>query len=377
MKLTLPPFSICIALALAGGFAHADTIKLKDGKVIEGTITAESASSVTIKYMLTPKIPDFKTIPRSDIASVEKKTPEDTAADEIKKLIPTEDFLEPSDYRRMIAEGPAKFLATYPASKYRAEIDGIKKTFEDELNKTLRSNRKVDGEWLSGDQLQAYTYNIEALKKLRAMEKAIKAEDHRGALIAFSELEEIGKLSISYPKAIPMAKEVADQYSKILAAAVKAVPQKIKDAEDRLSKMNPTEVPRAKAEREKAKKDFQALIAQQKKDKVKFTSTMDIDLPSLTEASNQVAAEIKRLEGLNAATIKETAEGYDKILKLIGQKKYEEASLRLDDFIKTSREAAGDPAIKRQQEDLKRLREEAQRAAQQRELLERTQPKPQ
>ena len=43
---------------------------------------------------------------------------------------------------------------------------------------------------------------------------------------------------------------------------------------------------------------------------------------------------------------------------------------------RTHKTAASDPQIKRQQDDLKKLREESIRSARQRELLNRTQPKP-
>ena len=63
--------------------------------------------------------------------------------------------------------------------------------------------------------------------------------------------------------------------------------------------MVPDEVRHAKAEREKQKRDFMALLVEEKKQKVKFTSVMDIDLLSLTEATRQVDLEAKRLATLN------------------------------------------------------------------------------
>jgi len=371
---TIPAALALIALSVAT--APADTIKLKDGKTLDGTIVSEDASSVTIKTIVVGKITDNKVVPRSDIASIVKKTPEDDAAEAVKKLLPTEDFLQPSAYNKLIAEGPDKFLATYPNSKYRTQILEIKKTLQDEQAQTRRSMRKVDGKWLNGTELQANDYNIQALKIFREMEKAIADDKYRDALDAFVRLEAIGKFSLSYPKAIEAARKVMDQYGASLAAAVKNVPAELKKAEARLANMNPSELAAAKAEREKLKKEFQAALNEEKQKKVRFTSTLETDAPSLTEAARQVETEAKRIATLEVAAITESANRYDRVLKLIGQKKYEEAAVRLDDFIRATKDATNDPAIKTQAETLKKLREEAVRAAQQQELLNRTQARP-
>ena len=376
-KSILPKVPAAFALfALCSFHAPADTIKLKDGKSIDGTIIAEDASSVTIKTIVVGKITDNKVVPRSEIASLVKKTPEDDAAEAVKKILPTEDFLLPSAYNKIIAEGPDKFLATYPNSKYRAEILELKKSLTDEQAQSRRGMRKVDGKWLSGEEMQANEYNIQTLKVFREMEKAVAAEDFRGALDAFTRIEAMGRFSLSYPKAIELARTVLATYDGNLKAAIKAVPQKVKEAETRLANMTPSDRDAAKAEREKIKKDFVAKIAEEKKAKVRFTSTLDTDVGSLNEAARQVDTEMKRLAALNVPALTERSAGYDRVLKLIGQKKYEEAIVRLDEFAKVTKDASNDPAIKKQQESLKRLREESIRAGQQQDLLKRTQPKP-
>ena len=122
----------------------------------------------------------------------------------MKKILPTEDFLLPSAYNKIIAEGPDKFLATYPNSKYRAEIVALKKSLTDEQAQSRRGMRKVDGKWLSGEEMQANEYNIQTLKVFREMEKAVAAENFRAALDAFTRIEAMGRFSLSYPKAIEL-----------------------------------------------------------------------------------------------------------------------------------------------------------------------------
>src|SRR4051794_34575327 len=47
--------------------AFTDVIKLKSGETINCTILSETDKTITYKYMLTPKIPDIKTINKSDL----------------------------------------------------------------------------------------------------------------------------------------------------------------------------------------------------------------------------------------------------------------------------------------------------------------------
>jgi hypothetical protein len=382
MKPQILPSAVRYSLGLLGLFlfatpAPADIIKLKDGsKPIEGTILSEDATSVTIRYMLKPTIPDTKVIRRADILSIEKKTAEDLEVEAVKKLLPTEDFLLPSAYQKLINEGPAKFLAAHPNSKYKTEVEAVKKTLEEEMLQSRRGMRKVDGKWLTGQEVDANEYNINAMRSLRKMEKFAAEGKYREALTEFLNLEAAGKLSLHYPKGIELAKDTLTKYAAKLAEDIKLLPQKTKEAEDKLGKMVPDEVRQAKAEREKKKREFMALVIEEKKQKVKFTSVSDMDQMSLAEATRQVDLETKRLATLNVPAIAESAAKYDKILQLMGQQKFGEASVLLDEFVKTNKTAASDAHIKRQQADLKKLREESIRSARQRELLNRTQPKP-
>ncbi len=369
--------SAAAALALVASAAVADTVKTKDGKTYEGTITAEDATSVTIKYKLTATIDDLKVIPRTDIVSVDKKTAEDIAAESVKKMLPTADFLNRQDYLKLIEEGPAKFLATYPASvKYKADVEKVKKTLEDEMLRVRTGERKVDGKWVSSHEMTANDYNIEALKLLRRMEEQIAAEKFREALLTFVELEAAGKFSVNYPPAIDLAKSTLDKYTAQLKQQIKDLPTKLADANKRLVNLVPEEKKKALAEREAARKAHIAKIQEEKKQKLRFTSVSEMDAGSLNEAVKQAELETKRVAALDKAAISETAKAYEDVLKLIGQKKYDEAGLRLDALLKKDKALGADKGVAAKVEEIQRLKEEAAKEARQRELLDRTQPAP-
>jgi hypothetical protein len=371
-------FAAAVIAAVCGnaGPVFADKIKMRDGKEYNGTITAEDGTSVTIKYQLTPTIPDFKTIPRSEIVSIEKQTPEDLDASKVKALLPTDDFLLPSDYRKLIESGPDRFTATYPQSKYRAEMEKIKATLQDEMAKARRGMRKVDGKWLGALELNANEYNITTLKNLRTMEKLAKADRYREAMLAFHDVEGSGKFSVNYPKAIDLARAILDKYGAQLGQMAKDVPTKLKQREEDLKTLTEDQIKTARAERDRIKKEFTAQIAEEKKIKLPFNSVSDVELASIQEAQKQVTAEQTRLAALKRDEIAESARGYERILKLIGEKKYEEAAVRLDEFIKTDKGAGADKDIKNKVQELKKLRENELRDQRLKELQDRRPTEP-
>ena len=58
---------IIIAFIFLINNLSADSIKLKNGTVLEGKIVEETTDSITIEYKVTKSINDIKTVKRSDV----------------------------------------------------------------------------------------------------------------------------------------------------------------------------------------------------------------------------------------------------------------------------------------------------------------------
>ena len=57
----------------------ADSIKLKNGTILEGKILEETPDSIKIEYNLTKSIKDIKTIKRSDAVEISKEAEDEKA----------------------------------------------------------------------------------------------------------------------------------------------------------------------------------------------------------------------------------------------------------------------------------------------------------
>lgn len=148
---------LLVVFALVVVCARADTVTLKDGTVLEGDITAESDSSVSIYLEFAGgTITETRRINKSDIAKIVRLTPEQRAAWEAKRdyeriekyrLSPSVSY--PLDYYdRVVRDAFHKFLANHPNSAYTSNVTARIAQWEAERNLVAAGKMKFHGEWL-------------------------------------------------------------------------------------------------------------------------------------------------------------------------------------------------------------------------------------
>ena len=117
-KLSLTLILLLSALCLKG---MADTITLKDGTTIEGTITQQDDTQVTISVPVSASISDERILKRDEIAKIEKTTEDTAAFEKLQGWKPGPwAMLSAEEYKNTIA-ALKDFLQKYPASTHTAE----------------------------------------------------------------------------------------------------------------------------------------------------------------------------------------------------------------------------------------------------------------
>src|SRR6266851_2840676 len=101
-----PTLRLCLWLALCAFAcrACADIVTLKSGEKIEGKILNETDKDITIEYKVSASISDQRTVPRSDIASVEKPKPDEVLYEAVKNLKPGPNSFRPDAYDTIVAQ---------------------------------------------------------------------------------------------------------------------------------------------------------------------------------------------------------------------------------------------------------------------------------
>jgi hypothetical protein len=143
---------------LAGVAIHGDTIKLKDGTVLEGDVTAEDDATISIHLELAGgTIAQTRQIDKADIAEITRWTPEQRAAWQVKRdyerlekyqLNPDTSY-EPYYYYQVVNDGFRKFLAQHPDSPYTSNVTARITQWEAERALVAGGKVKLHGRWLS------------------------------------------------------------------------------------------------------------------------------------------------------------------------------------------------------------------------------------
>jgi len=150
------PRLLVTALALGPCYARADTVKLKDGTVLEGNITDEDKTTVSI-YLEFAKgtIRETRRINKSEIAEIVPWTPEQRSAWQTKQdyqklqryqLDPQANYLV-EYYDQVIDNAFREFLSQHPDSPYGSNVIAKIIAWQAERDLVVAGNVKFHGRW--------------------------------------------------------------------------------------------------------------------------------------------------------------------------------------------------------------------------------------
>lgn len=292
-----------LLLACSAGFLHADIVILKDGKRLEGSITAENPQAIHMRYKLTPKIWDDKDIPRTEIAEIIKQKPEEVELIELKKLVPTVDLMTAEKYEALIQDRLRPFVNRYPGTPQAAEAEKMIAQVQEEKEKVVAGGVKLEGKWLTPDEAKAETYNINAYGMRAAMLEKIEAKDYSGALREFEKLYSAqGFASKYFVQAVEEATTVLTKYEAIIEQMIKDQPALQKMRDESLKKLIEPDLSRVKQAIDREMEQWKTTYEQERK-VTKWYTPNKYDLSSLKALSQSIITQKNQLKGLNLAVI--------------------------------------------------------------------------
>jgi len=170
-----------MGLMLAGVAVRGDTIKLKDGTVVEGDVTAEDDATISIHLEFSGgTIAETRQINKADIAEITRWTSEQRAAWQVKRdyerlekyqLNPDTSY-EPYYYYQVLNDGFRKFLAQHPDSPYTSNITARITQWGAERDMVASGKVKLHGRWLTaatGTRLAEHERGQRLLQEGRSM----------------------------------------------------------------------------------------------------------------------------------------------------------------------------------------------------------------
>lgn len=306
--------SVFLALVCSAGFVRADIVVLKDGKRLEGSITAENPQAIHMRYKLTPKIWDDKDIPRAEIAEIIKQKPEEVELIELKKLFPTADLMTAEKYEQLIQDRLRPFVNRYPGTKEAAAAEKLIEEAQAEKEKVVAGGIKMESKWLGADAAKAAQYNVKAYGLRAAMLEKEAAKDYPGALKEFGQLSSpVGMASTYYPKAIGEALGILTKLEAQVEQMIKDQPTLERMREEGIKKLIEPDLSRMKGAIEREKEQWKTTYDLERKNSQWFTP-YKYDLASLKALSQTIAAEKTRLKGIDLPTITKINESIAQIM---------------------------------------------------------------
>jgi hypothetical protein len=177
MKKNLLAYSLCLLATAIPGVA--DTITLKDGKVLQGKVLSETSTEYLLEVQVTASIKDERKIAKTDVAKIDRERPETPAFNSIAKLIPSRDFLTAAEYATQI-KAVEKFLADFRLSPKAKEATAILTTLKAEAETIGAGGIKLNGTVITAAAYQSNAYEIDA----RVLEAKIYALSRSGQTVA-------------------------------------------------------------------------------------------------------------------------------------------------------------------------------------------------
>lgn len=314
-----------LALLCGTTSLHADILMMKNGTKIEGSILQETPEAVRIRYRMTPKIWDEKSVPMAEIEKVIKQTPQEVEVVELRKLAVTGDLVSTDQYEQTIQDRLRPFVNKYKGTPEAKEVEGIIAKLQEEKTKVSDGAAKIEGKWLSVQEAKAEKFNIEAYKILHEMRNYAAQSKYSKALQEFDKLTKgapVMRATRYYPTAVTEAMDILDKWSAILTKMAADQPVLKKQRDDGLKKLEGVEKERTQVAINAELASWRTEVADAKAKRLRWIEPNKYDQVSIIAAQKEANTEKARLRALDLDTIKAQNEAYGAVLAKIGEGDY-------------------------------------------------------
>ena len=318
MKFSSTPRAAILSLVILSASAFADTVVLTSGEKIEGKVTSETATEITISAKVTESITDERVIKKTEVASVTKEAPDETAWQSLKNAKLGRNSFPLANYDSAI--NPLKgFANEFPQSKFAAEAKKMAETFAEEKTRVEAGELKLDGKWLSKEETEKEGTQIKALIAFNYM-KEQGARDMSAALNTFDAIEKSFPGTRSYPDAIEYAQKMLPALKSEVDRRSKAFAAQKQEQGDALKKMTGPEKAKLEDERKRIASAADAAASAAEKQGLKWLPLNPPSERAMKSLDSRITSETSRLAGLPVAKMRASILAAEKAQALLDGK---------------------------------------------------------
>lgn len=276
----------------------ADTIKLKSGETLEGTIISETRTSVTIEVPFSATIMDSRTIAKSEIEAMSRLTKDEVAYAALASLENPRTALDASAYQD-IKNQFTNFIKEFPNSIRLVDARERIAAIEEREARLAKGEVKFNGQWIPAKDYLAEKYQIEASVLESEMKRQLEARNPGGTLNIFEDLKKSYPNSIAYAESISTARKAVSDMDSRLLFELNNLPIKLDARAKTIERASLTDQPRVRQAMENEDARLKQIAEQATKSGRKFFPISSIDengLKLMQKATDTVKTELARPE---------------------------------------------------------------------------------
>jgi len=278
-------------------------VTLKSGEVLQGKVLRESPDEVVLEYRFSSTIMDERAIARSEIAKVERETPDVKAyqALAVRQTPPT--ALDESAYQETL-DKLQSFLKDYAYSPHTREVRAKMAEAEAEKKRLANGELKVEGRWINASQLKEESYQVDARRAVEAMKDQVARGNLVAALNQFAEIEKNWPLSAAWPDAVESARVILKKLDQVLTHQLRNFP--IQEEQRRIAFERVPVEQRAQIEAAQKKElDAATAAVEASKASSKYAQYSTLVQSSMTGLQSTVRSDLQRLGEIDLKPLKQ------------------------------------------------------------------------
>ena len=311
-----PFITLIFGLLAFAGPSFADTIHLKDGTKLSGSILREEGDSYVVSVNVTRSIRDERVIPKADVAKIERAKLDLIAFEEIEKLLPVPDLTLESDYKKRI-EAVEKFLEEHRGSSKSREARSILATLKEEAEQIGNGGIKYGGKVLPPAEYRANAYDIDAKIQENQIRALVKQGRFLEALRAFEKFDAEFRNTKAFADIIPLIKQVITSYSTSVDELLASYDKRVSDRELGLERMSSADRSVTSSAILEENATLEQRFKAEKDAKIGWVSVHPFCKPALEDTVSHARQELNRLSSLENATNQDGGKVYRETLAAI------------------------------------------------------------
>lgn len=274
-----------------------DTITLKDGKVLEGTVLSEANGVVTVEVLIGKTIKDERRIPKDDIAKIDRVKPDVIAFEALGPLTPTPDLMTESEYAARI-KALEKFLVEFPASLKLKDVKEALVILKQESASVAAGGVKISGKMVPPEEYKPNAYELDARVQEMKIRDLLNKHQVLSALREFSSFKQDYSKTVAFNALLPLMKTTIQRYAGEASQLLLSLDARTKARLASVAQMSPTS---RSATENAIREESEAIDARYKAEKqarIDWPTTSPYHKQSLEDTVRFAQTELTRLDAL-------------------------------------------------------------------------------